>query len=178
MTRRPRSLLVQTLLATAGVVAGATAIWFAFIRERPEPQPEEPKPKTTAELLVGKWKMVKHNISGLPAGFQSTTEFTNDGEVMIWLNNPVEAGPQGQIGSYQLEGNTLRMTGDNWPSPDRTLTIESVTLDRLVMVFRFPRLTPEDARLMEKVRKIPAERLIAEAGEDIHVYEYERGQEK
>ena len=112
------------------MLVGVAVLWFTVIRDKHKPPTEQPK--TMAELLVGKWRLVKYD-AGLPAGFKATIEYTKEGRVTMWVDNPLEDMADVQTGSYWLEGNTLRMTMDPPAGPrDRTMIIDSITEDKLI----------------------------------------------
>ena len=130
------------IFAACGWIAAAIlALWFGAVRDRlrhseeETPQPE-PRAKSTAELLVGKWKQVRNTLRGLPEGYRSTMEFTTDRRVVLWFDNPLEDSAREETGVYRLEGNTLWLHLDppaNEPRV-RTLAIETVTENRVVTV--------------------------------------------
>ena len=119
-----RRLIVLGLLAT---MAGCA------IPEAPSEDVGPPSPKTTAELLVGKWKWLRDE-PGTPEGFEAYLEFTADGKVTMTMTTPTERRipqPEVQNGTYHLEGRTLllAMGGEDG---DRKVTIDSITEDRFV----------------------------------------------
>lgn len=100
----------------------------------PEAPPEDvgpPAPKTTAELLVGKWKWLRDE-PGTPKGFEGYVEFRADGKVVMTMNTPRERNipqPEVQNGTYRLEDRRLILAmGDK--DGDRKVTIDSITEDR------------------------------------------------
>jgi hypothetical protein len=116
--------------------------------EQPQvPEKQAHSEKTKGDLLVGKWKLVKHNVRGLPEGFWKTCEFTKDGKVTLCTHNPLElddpeGDPRVESGTYRLEGDSLIIT---LIGPAATLvstrTISSVTEDKLVSTY----VSPHDA---------------------------------
>jgi hypothetical protein len=134
MTIRSRSIIAGSALA---VLVGVAVLWFAVIREKPKSPVEQPaeQPQTLAGPLIGKWKLVRHK-SRLPASIQATTEYTKDGRVIMWSQNPLENMPQVQTGTYRLDGNILRIIMDGAADVDdkyRTLTLVSITEDKHVL---------------------------------------------
>ena len=125
-------MTIRTLMLTA-LFAGLLAAVGCVPKEDAPELVGPPAPKTTAELLVGKWKLVDHH-GHLPEGFQATVEYTIDGKVIMWTTNPVERvmpQPEVQRGTYRLEGNMLFLAmGDS--EGDRKLTIDVLTEDRFV----------------------------------------------
>ena len=98
-----------------------------------------PKPKkTSAELLVGTWKLIKVDDKLEPA--HVFAEFKKDGQFTFRATDP----PQTRTGTYQLTGNTLHLTANaNGDRPGKSwdVVIEVVTETELVTV-----AGPPDAR--------------------------------
>lgn len=133
MTRRERSLWLGSLLGVVVALAGGAAVWFALTRQRPQPPPEPPTPagpKTTAELLVGTWKQIRHNHPGLPVTYTTTIEYTRSNRFRVWTYNP-PAKPLVTGGTYRVEGDTIRKTYGN--GEEAILHIERLTEDTLVI---------------------------------------------
>ena len=91
-----RRLMVLGLLATLTGCA---------IPETPPEDVGPPAPKTTAELLVGKWKLVP-NDPGLSDRRPSTVEFFPNGDFVASTFDPIK-GPWTETGTYTLEGNRI-----------------------------------------------------------------------
>ncbi len=118
---------------------------------------ERGKPAATpgdlATLLIGQWKLVKHNVEGLPAGFDQTVEYTRDGRFTLRNFNPLDDRDPIITGAYRLEGATIYRTLDRDPTfKPPGLHIDTVTEEKLVtsgrprpdqelQVFTFQRLT-------------------------------------
>ena len=121
---------VSRWLIVLGLLAGMAG---CAIPETPPSDVGPPAPKTTAELLVGKWKMVADE-PGTPKGFEAYMEFTADGKIVITMSCPTERNipqPEVQNGTYRLEDRRLFLAmGDE--DGDRKVTIDSITEDRFV----------------------------------------------
>ena len=125
-------MTTRVLILPAILIALFAVLGCSSPNDPPQATELRLREKTKAELLVGKWKLVKRP-RGLPEGFQMTAEYTKDGKVTITTNNPLEDGPEVQIGTYQLDGDKLlRAMGDPANSLHRNVTIESVAEDKLV----------------------------------------------
>jgi uncharacterized protein (TIGR03066 family) len=125
------ALLVSLVSALVGALAGGGVCWLALRGQRANPTVEQPK--TTAELLVGKWKFVRSNTKP-PPELQAPIEFKSDGTVMVGVENPVRQTPETR-GRYWLQGDTLWVNLDQFVSPAiHTLTVASVAEDNLVTV--------------------------------------------
>jgi len=127
-------VMIWALSAVVGGLAGTGGAWFVLRPKDNKPPPVE-VPKTTAELLVGKWKFVKSNTNQ-PAELRAPIEFTRNGAVLVGIEN-VAKGTSETRGRYRLVGNTLWIFLE--PPAEQGLgglpvTIESVTEDRLVAI--------------------------------------------
>lgn len=109
----------------------AVVVFLALGCTATEEATQAPVEKTTTELLVGTWKLVKSN-SGLPLGLDATIEYGKDGAITMWVNSPLEP-PEVQTGTYQVVGDTMQMIMRSRAGPrDRSVTIDSVTVNKLV----------------------------------------------
>lgn len=95
------------LIGMAGTFAALFALsWLIFVRERPQPVPA-PLPKTTAELLIGRWEVVEQDPP--PATLAKVdTEFTRDGKEITWVSTSDGRAHPPITGVYQLSGDTIR----------------------------------------------------------------------
>lgn len=69
--------------------------------------PEAPAPhikKTTAELIIGTWKVVKLDGQQVPNDWLLAMEFTREGKLNVFANKPSKA----RIGTYKLTGETIQ----------------------------------------------------------------------
>lgn len=125
------------------VLLGAVGIWFAVTRGERQPnggqetgeQPKQSQPRTTAELLVGSWKLTKCDLPvALDDDFVCT--YTADGRFQVVSVDPANK-PQVGTGTYVLNGNILRVSvvatgvhdAASWDQ-----VIESITEDKLVVL--------------------------------------------
>jgi Lipocalin-like domain len=173
MTARSRWVIAGSALAA---LVGGAVLWFAVIREKPKPQPAD-QPKTTAELLVGTWRLVEQPEDREPREpdlFGIVRQFADDGRVEDRVTDFIN-GPQVSSGTYRLEGNTLKFFSPSIanPSPTRheiwelTSTIESLTEEELVIVtVTRKRWAPERAQQLAGLREVPVEQVLAEVRED------------
>lgn len=122
----------QTILLTLSICVFALLCLFVYrlIPVRND-QLERHQAKTTAEILIGKWKLVRFE-SGLPKGLQTTISYTKDGKVEIVSKNPFNMMDEVQYGRYAINDNTIAMTMDIEPH-DRSLVIDTITSERLVL---------------------------------------------
>lgn len=99
--------------------------------------PEAPMPrakKTTAELLVGKWWLVKQGDRVMSPLASITGEYQSDGTFLAQTVG-IHERPQKKAGTYQLIRQTIRITSDKSaeePSKTWDVDIESLTEDELV----------------------------------------------
>ena len=140
--------------------------------------PQAPMPrvkKTTAELLVGKWKKVEP-----VSGTTHTSEYTHDGKAVGTSSD--RNGVRVRALEYRLIGTTLAFTPSdaNYSSSpkhaqQRTSFVESVTEDKLVIVLVINgRWTLEGAREQAHIRDEPVERWLNETWVERHRSVYER----
>jgi uncharacterized protein (TIGR03066 family) len=93
--------------------------------------PEAPAPrakKSTAELLVGKWKVVMLQNMQVAPELEIILEFTPDGKYRVRSEDP-KIGVQASNGTYKLIGNTIRLTTD--VIVDRRGTTRDATIEAL-----------------------------------------------
>jgi hypothetical protein len=152
--RDGEKLAVGELLRAARRHVGADA--SVARRNTAGDTPEAPPPraegeKTKADMLVGKWKMVKHNVSGV-VPYEAMEEFGPDGTVTSWtfIPNPRRAHPEGnphiRTGTYRVEGDKLIITyvgfdiveGPKSKVAD-TCVIQSISVDKLVTAYFNPK---------------------------------------
>ena len=124
MTTRARSVIAGSAVA---VLIGAAVFWLTVIRDKHKPPVEQPK--TMADQLVGKWRLVKRTPP-YTGPMQMTFEYTLEGTVLLWKEVPLSE-MWIEIGTYRLEGSTLCLTMDTDPY-ERIMTIDSITEERLV----------------------------------------------
>ena len=93
----------------------------------------EDKPKTTAEKLIGKWKLVKSGEE-LPEGATATLELMKAGKLKVTIS--FMGTTQVIDGTYTLEGEKkLKVEmkqGEN--EKKETMTIEKLTEDELITI--------------------------------------------
>lgn len=99
------------------VFAGLVATWACVAPEEP-PRAEE-KAKTTAELLVGTWKLYSLNGVVAPSSESTLIEYKSDGSYTITSDTPKNRGTKN--GTYMIEGDILYLhsttdfeIGQNW----------------------------------------------------------------
>ena len=95
--------------------------------------------KTKAELLVGKWKLIK--TDNQPAAATIVYEFTKDGKYYGSATGPT-VPPQKRSGTYRLDGNVIRLSIDanaDEPAETSDLVIEVLTETELVFMGISPR---------------------------------------
>ena len=114
---RTRRLLLPLLLAPLCLALGCTgspdvppADAAPGANEKPQAPPPHEK-KTTAEVLVGSWKVVSTGGSKVSDDYMAVTEYSRDGTMV----RRVEKSRNGVIppprkGTYRLEGKTLHFT--------------------------------------------------------------------
>jgi hypothetical protein len=99
---RPARLAAGLLLA-AGVAAAADP--------PPKDQPPPAPQKTTAELLVGTWQLLKSGDETFdPKGYHLRFEFTAKGELTIRRHNSPRPKPRVDRGAYVVIGKTIKIT--------------------------------------------------------------------
>jgi len=108
-----------------------TSLWIAiplFLAALLQAAPV-PKPRlTTAEQLVGTWKLTKSDSENA-GGYTFTVEFSKDGKMKAqYMFND---STQTVEGTFKAEGNKIEYTlGER----GETLTIEKITEDELVVI--------------------------------------------
>jgi uncharacterized protein (TIGR03066 family) len=129
--------------------------------QAPPPREKAAKPNDPrAALLVGKWKLVKCSAPLLEEGYKSTREFTADGKVTIWTDNPAAQrrmwpNPETISGTYRLEGGKLILTlGPPGKTQEITLIIESLTRDKLTTSTQPPPGGSPDQRVIGEYERI------------------------
>jgi len=145
--------LVLPAVVAAVIVTGGCTKPKPGEDSRPEAPPQAPPPrakgeKTKADMLVGKWKRVSaidENGTPLPLaeGYKSTVEYTADGKVTIWTDNPAtrptdpDGNPHVMSRTYLVEGDRLISTFETPRKPlEITKTIISITKDKLTTIVR------------------------------------------
>jgi uncharacterized protein (TIGR03066 family) len=131
MTVRSRASIAGVALTV--VLIGAAATWFAFIRDERRPI-SSIRQKTMTELLVGTWKLDVTRHPQVWDQVELTYELTLDGKFTIRGTDPI-TGLQVRTGTYQLEGNILRLSAvaaPKYPAETWELTIEKLTEEELV----------------------------------------------
>jgi len=157
-----RRLALTAVFATMLAIGGCTS---PGEDAKPEDPPQAPPPrakgeKTKADLLVGKWKLVKHNAT-LADGYQQTVEYSPDGKLTIWIDNPAKrakerrGNPRTESGTYRVEGTKLILTliGPADTS-ESTVTIDSIAADKLVTTHLSPG-AGEGERLFFEFERVP-----------------------
>lgn len=101
--------------------------------------PQAPMPrakKTTAELLVGTWRMMKSDGETLqPLVVLLTAEFTPDGRFTFWHVGLLDKRVETKRGSYTLKGQTITLTSEaSADDPEKTweVKIERLTETELI----------------------------------------------
>lgn len=94
------------------------------------------KPKTTADKLVGTWRLVKTSQAG---GVKVTllVDLAADGTMTARQSADGEDDPDVRTGTYKVDGETIPYTlgrGDGSDPKSETLTIKKLTDDELVVV--------------------------------------------
>ena len=142
----------------------------------------EQKPKTTAELLVGKWKQV--STDGVPTSpnFSGTNEYRENGIFIIHSQNKGET-LYVQRHTYVVNGDTLHEMFDKpcehiqsySGSPfEADRIIELVTEDRLIITTWWHKVNRKEALQLEEIHGIPADQIIAQVGKEYQKSEYRR----
>ncbi len=127
---------LQSRAVSVGVLLTSGALCLAFSRAA-EPPKEQPPPgkKTTAELLVAKWRVTKEDDTVYPSeGPYPAIEFTADGKFTAQvIGGKRPSSPQ--KGTYQLEGKMIHLSAEatsDSPARSWTLNIEAITEDKMV----------------------------------------------
>jgi uncharacterized protein (TIGR03066 family) len=118
--------------------------------------PQAPPPhakKTTAELLVGKWREVSTDGEPLVKGYEATLEFTKDGKVCFRVEKSPRRIPPPRFGKYWLKGNLIQYAVEpttETPRQDWSVIIKQ--LDEQKMVLTVPEVSKgnEYVRIPEK----------------------------
>jgi hypothetical protein len=129
MIGRSRLLVALSVVV---VLVGAGVLWFAVFRERPDPA----EVKTTAELLVGSWKMTKCDYPPIAPQVEIILVFSDDGRFETHGADPWN-GLRVRMGTYRLEGNTIHFSvgpTDRLDAMTWDKVIEVITEDKLVLV--------------------------------------------
>jgi hypothetical protein len=127
--------LTARLLALPSILVALFAVAPSPVRsELPEAPPPRVK-KTTAELLVGKWKATKLWDMQVPPELEIIREFTPDGKYHTRRIDPKKVHISN--GTYVLIGETLRLINDvEIPQgKSRDVIIESLTGQELVVLY-------------------------------------------
>lgn len=174
MTRKRRLAIAGFALV---ILIGTGVVWFAVISNRNQ------LPKTTAELLVGKWRYVwradERNPnpelnSAIPNEFQPIFEFTHDGKWISTIRDFRNSCWEVTTASYELDGNNLKFqpaSSEN-PSYDSGETsefinvIESINGDELILsTLMRKRWSTERAQKLAVIRNIPVGQVLDEVRE-------------
>ncbi len=113
-------------LLTAGCLAGAAAA---------DDSKDKDKEKTTAEKLVGKWKLVKSS-QGTPEDVTFVVEFGKKGEMILRVEpKDKDAEPVVLKGTYKLDKDKIDYKMDNGTGGQKqeVLKIKTITEDELVV---------------------------------------------
>lgn len=108
-------LVLTLVVLLAACLAGSYAV---------APVPKERK-KTTADKLVGKWKLVRLSSGATPGG-DVTLEFKKDGKVTVSIVGSVRED------TYKVKGDTIHFHSEHGPVKERSVTIKSLTHEELV----------------------------------------------
>ena len=112
------------------------AVFFALLAvswSEAEARPQTVK--TTAERLVGAWRLVTVDGVKMPEHSDLTVEFTEDGRLFIRIDSVVRRS-YATSGTYRLTGATIWLTSpveeEGNPVQTRDVTIKAVTRDNLI----------------------------------------------
>jgi uncharacterized protein (TIGR03066 family) len=113
---------------------GLVFVWaitgLGFAGAAPIPKAAEP---TTAEKLVGKWKLVKSDVT-LQAEIEVFVEFTKDGKLVLSFNTQ-NSETLKRHGTFKAEGNKITYTVESGLGErSEVLTIKKLTEDELHVV--------------------------------------------
>jgi hypothetical protein len=172
MTTRSRKFVG---IAVAALLLGTGVLWFNVFRDRHKLPVEQPK--TTAQLLVGSWKLIERpedRNSREPPSVEIIRHFAKDGtcELRVW---DVVRGTKVTPGRYRLEGNVIEfvnptsanLSPSRYEIWERVNTIESLTDEELVILsVTKKRWSPEMAQELADVREVPVAQVLAEVRED------------
>ena len=142
------------------VLVGSAIVCLAVFRDRPHPPVEQPK-KTTGELLVGSWDMIKEGDEVLlPEVVQIVCDYGEDGRFEFRIKDPFRGVEEVCRGTYRLEGNTLwHMAEASKGHEAKTwnIHIETITEDTLVTIAgpgpREPAGKPQRAEFIRRPTK-------------------------
>jgi hypothetical protein len=102
--------------------------------------PQAPPPhakKTTAELLVGKWKVVSVEGKPLPKTYETTLELTPEGGATFRVVKSRSAVvPPPRVGDYRVDGNVVRFAVEptsETPRQSWSVTIKVLDENRMVI---------------------------------------------
>lgn len=100
---------------------------------QPETAPPPREKQTPAELLVGRWRLVKFGEKPVPNTSTDHLTFTAKGRYISTYSRPTRPA-ESVSGRYQLVGKAIELTTEP-PSPPITdqVTIVEITKDRLVI---------------------------------------------
>jgi uncharacterized protein (TIGR03066 family) len=107
---KTRLRLLLMLITCGGLFALS---WFLFVHKPAPEQPDEPPPKekTTAELLVGTWELVRVDSEIVSPQSTIVAKFSRDGRFTFQATG--EGVPhQPRTGTYELDGHTIRFNAD------------------------------------------------------------------
>jgi hypothetical protein len=121
------------------IIVALFAVSWSPADDLPQAPPPRVK-KTTAELLVGKWKVVSVEGTPIAEGHEYTSEFTADGKYIYRVEksrDPVLPPPR--MGTYRLNANMISLeTGPT--NETRAISwkvmIKSITEDKLILIAR------------------------------------------
>jgi uncharacterized protein (TIGR03066 family) len=128
--------MIARLIALPAILVALFAVAPSPVRSE---LPEAPAPrakKTTAETLVGKWKVVELGDKQVAPELQIILEFTGNGEYRVHSQDP-KNGVQVSNGSYKLINDTIRLITDVNADPNgtsRDVVIEAISDDQLTTV--------------------------------------------
>ena len=117
------------------ILVALFAVSWSPADELPKAPPPHAK-KTTAELLVGTWKVVKMDGKETPKDWIDEDTFFADGKWRTRFIEPVQPEVM-RFGTYKLDGNTIRLdiqANGEFAARKTVITILSLTEDRLVFV--------------------------------------------
>ena len=135
MSKRSRSVIA---ISVALVLIGGIVLWLTVFRNQPATPAMQPK-KTTGELLVGSWDMIKIRDKELPEMAQVVCDYGEDGRFEFRIKDPFRGVEEVCRGTYRLEGNTLwHMAEASKGHEAKTwnIHIETITEDTLVTIAR------------------------------------------
>jgi uncharacterized protein (TIGR03066 family) len=140
----------RCLLLPAIIVALFAASWSPA-GDFPQAPPPHAK-KTTAELLVGTWKVLKEDSRETPKDWTYEFTFTADGKFNVRLINP-KRPPQVKFGTYKLTGNVIRCdieADGNNAARKVDITIDSITEDTLSLTISAQSENPQNTFILQR----------------------------